>query len=215
MPRAVWIALLSVGALVILNAFAATLAHPDPAAVVAGEDLDPVSTSVVSSFGSWSSKPFAAVVLVGFLACGMAAQGITARSIYSVARDGALPASRFLARVDRHQNPSGALLATTVVACLGLLLGLDSAAIGSLITFGTAGIYVAFLLVAVAALVARLRGTWTPAGGVRLGRAGTILNAAAVAWLAFETVNIAWPRCRSPRPGRPATRCGRRRSCWR
>ncbi len=203
-PRAVWIALLSVGALVILNAFAATLAHPDPAAVVAGEDLDPVSTSVVSSFGSWSSKPFAAVVLVGFLACGMAAQGITARSIYSVARDGALPASRFLARVDRHQNPSGALLATTVVACLGLLLGLDSAAIGSLITFGTAGIYVAFLLVAVAALVARLRGTWTPAGGVRLGRAGTILNAAAVAWLAFETVNIAWPRSSLAPPGAPS-----------
>ena len=40
-PKAIWIALLSVGALVILNAVAATLAHPDPAAVVAGEDLDP------------------------------------------------------------------------------------------------------------------------------------------------------------------------------
>ena len=35
-----------------------------------------------------------------------------------------------------------------VAACLGLLLGLHSAAVGSLITFGTAGIYVAFLLVA-------------------------------------------------------------------
>jgi len=124
-PRAVWIALLSVGALVILNAFAVTLAHPDPAAVVAGGDLDPVTTAVVTSFGSWSTKPFAAVVLVGFLACGMAAQGITARSIYSVARDGVLPGSRFLAKVDRHQNPSGALVATTVVACLGLLLGLE------------------------------------------------------------------------------------------
>ena len=93
-PRAVWFALLSVGALVILNAFAVTLAHPDPAAVVAGERLDPVATAVVTSFGSWSTKPFAAVVLVGFLACGMAAQSITARSIYSVARDGVLPASR-------------------------------------------------------------------------------------------------------------------------
>ena len=40
-PRAVWFALLSVGALVILNAFAVTLAHPDPAAVVAGADVDP------------------------------------------------------------------------------------------------------------------------------------------------------------------------------
>ena len=38
-PRAIWIALLSVGALVILNAVAVTLAHPDPAAVVAGPRL--------------------------------------------------------------------------------------------------------------------------------------------------------------------------------
>ena len=51
-PRAIWIALLSVGALVILNAVAAGLAHPDPAAVVAGQDLDPVTTAVVSSFGT-------------------------------------------------------------------------------------------------------------------------------------------------------------------
>ena len=48
------------------------------------------------SFGSWSAKPFAAVVLAAFLACGMAAQALTARTIYSVARDGVLPASRFL-----------------------------------------------------------------------------------------------------------------------
>jgi len=84
-----------------------------------------------------------------------------------------------------------------------MLLGLNSAAIGSLITFGTAGIYVAFLLVALAALIARVRGTWKPAGRVRLGRAGVVLNAAAVAWLAFETINIAWPRESLAPPGAP------------
>ena len=202
-PRAVWFALLSVGMVVILNAFATTLAHPDPAAVVAGKDVDPVTTAVVTSFGSWSTKPFAAVVLVGFLACGMAAQGLTARAIYSIARDDVLPASRFLRTVDSRQVPRGALVATTAVACLGMLLGLNSAAIGSLITFGTAGIYVAFLLVALAALIARVRGTWKPAGRVRLGRAGVVLNAAAVAWLAFETINIAWPRESLAPPGAP------------
>jgi amino acid transporter len=193
-PRAIWIALLSVGTLVILNAVAATLAHPDPAAVVAGEDLDPVTTAVVTSFGSWSSKPFAAVVLIAFLACGMAAQALTARTMYSVARDGALPGSGFLRRVDRRRVPIGAIVVTAVIACLGLLLGLHSAAVGSLITFGTAGIYVAFLLIALAALIARVRGTWKPAGRVQLGRVGVVINALAVLWLAFETVNIAWPR---------------------
>jgi amino acid transporter len=202
-PAAIWIALLTVGTLVILNAVAVALAHPDPAAVVAGEDLDPVTTAVVTSFGSWSTKPFAAVVLLAFLACGMSAQALTARCIYSIARDGVLPGSRFLRRVDRRRVPIGAIAATTLVACLGLLLGLRSAAVGSLIAFGTAAIYVAFLLVALAALVARVRGTWTPAGHVRLGRAGLVVNALAVAWLAFETVNIAWPRSSLAPPDAP------------
>jgi amino acid transporter len=193
-PAAIWIALLTVGALVILNAVAVTLAHPDPASVVRGEDVDPVTTAVVSSFGSWSSKPFAAVVLIAFLACGMSAQALTARTMYSIARDGALPGSRFLRRVDRRRVPVGAMVVTAVVACLGLLLGLESAAVGSLIAFGTAAIYVAFLLIALAALIARLRGTWRPAGRIQLGRAGVVVNVLAVAWLAFETVNIAWPR---------------------
>ena len=193
-PKAIWIALLSVGTLVILNAVAATLAHPDPAGVVAGEDLDPVTTAVVTSFGSWSTKPFAAVVLVAFLACGMAAQALTARTMYSIARDGTLPASRFLRTVDRRRAPIGAILVTSAIACLGLLLGLDSAAVGSLIAFGTAAIYFAFLLIALAALIARLRGTWRPAGRIQLGRLGLVVNVLAVAWLAFETVNIAWPR---------------------
>ena len=187
-PRAIWIALLSVGALVILNAFATTLAHPNPADVAAGKDLDPVSTAVVSSFGDWSSKPFAAVVLLAFLACGMAAQGGTSRGIYSVARDGVLPGSRFLRKVDRRQAPIGGIVATTVIAWLGLLLGLEATAIGSLITFGTAAIYCAFLLTAIGALYARTQGMLSRA------RSRVVLNVLAVAWLAFETVNVAWPR---------------------
>jgi amino acid transporter len=193
-PAAIWIALLTVGTLVIVNAVAVTLAHPDPASVVRGEDVDPVTTAVTSSFGSWSSKPFAAVVLIAFLACGMSAQALTARTMYSIARDGALPGSRFLRRVDRRRVPVGAIVVTAVVACVGLLLGLESAAVGSLIAFGTAAIYVTFLLIALAALVARMRSTWRPAGRIQLGRAGVVVNLLAVAWLAFETVNIAWPR---------------------
>jgi hypothetical protein len=46
-------------------------------------------------------------------------------------------------------------------------------------------------MTAVAALVARSRGSWRPLVVRRYGR---IVNILAVAWLAFETVNIAWPR---------------------
>jgi amino acid transporter len=193
-PKALWIALLTVASLVILNAVAATLAHPDPRAVVEGRDADPISTAVVTSFGSWSAKPFAAVVLTAFIACGMAAQALTARTIFSLARDDALPGSRALRVVDRRRVPAGAIAVTTLLACLGLLLGLNTAAVGSLIAFGTAAIYVSFLMAALAALISRLRGTWRPAGAIWLGRVGTVANALAVGWLAFETVNVAWPR---------------------
>jgi hypothetical protein len=49
-------------------------------------------------------------------------------------------------------------------------------------------------MTALAALISRLRGTWRPAGAIRLRRVGTVANALAVGWLAFETVNVAWPR---------------------
>jgi amino acid transporter len=202
-PRTVWVAMLSVGAIVVLNAVAITLAHPDIRQVVQGGDVDPVSTAVVTAVGDWFEKPFAAITLTAFLACGLAAQNISARAIYSVARDGVLPGSRWLRRVDRRQVPRTALAVTAVVAWAGLLLGLRASAIGSLITFGTAGIYVAFLLLAVAGLVARTRGTWRPAGHVQLGRVGLISNVLAVAWLSFETVNIAWPRTSVAPPGAP------------
>jgi amino acid transporter len=156
---------------------------------------------VTASFGTWATRPFAAVVLVAFLACGVASQALTARTIYSVARDGVLPASRLLGRVDRRQVPLGATVVTTVVACLGLLLGLDATAVGSLIAFGTAAIYLSFLLIAIAALVARLQGRWTP-GGAHPGLR-TAVNALAVLWLAFETINIAWPRTSLAPPGAP------------
>jgi amino acid transporter len=194
-PRALWWALLSVGFIVIANAVGVVLAHPDAAQVVAGHDLDPVTTTVVSSFGSWSAKPFAAMVLVAFFACGLAAQGLTARTIYSVARDDVLPGSRRLKRVGaRRRSPNAATLVVTVAGCAGLLLGLEATAIGSLITFGTAIIYLVFLLIAFAALVARLRGRWVPAGQVRFRHFGTLVNLLAVVWLTFEFVNIMWPR---------------------
>ncbi|MEV6654535.1 APC family permease [Streptomyces sp. NPDC051219] len=202
-PRAMWWALLGVGLVVILNAMAVALAHPAPAAVVAGEDLDPVTTAVITAFGSWSDKPFVAVVLVGFLACAMASQGGAARGVYSLARDGVFPFSRHVRKVNRRQAPIGGLIASTAVSCGGLLLGLNATAIGSLIAFGTAATFLPFFLVSLAALIARLRGTWVPSGHIRLGRRGTFLNVLAVLWTAFEVVNVCWPRAVLAPPGAP------------
>ena len=141
-PRAVWIALLSVGALVILNAFATTLAHPNPADVAAGKDIDPVSTAVVvarSATGRASRSRRSCCSPSSPAA--WPRRAATARGIYSVARDGVLPGSGFLRK---RRPPPGADRRDRrgdVIAWAGLLLGLEATAIGSLITFGTAAIY--------------------------------------------------------------------------
>ncbi|MFI2760693.1 APC family permease [Streptomyces echinatus] len=201
-PRALWWALLSVGTLVIMNAIAVSLAHPRPARVVTGRDRNPVGTAVVSAFGTWSAKPFSAVVLIAFFACGLAAQGLTARTLYSMARDDVLPASRLLRRTNSRQAPGGAIAAVVVVSCAGLLLGLRATAIGSLITFGSAVIYLVFLLIASAHLRAQL-GAGPGGGQVPVARRGLVVTVLAVAWPAFEFVNIAWPRAILAAPGAP------------
>ncbi|MFE2426993.1 APC family permease [Streptomyces sp. NPDC059373] len=198
-PRAMWWALLSVGVVVILNAMAVALAHPHPADVVAGKDVDPVTTAVTTAFGSWSDKPFVGVVLVGFLACAMASQGGAARGLYSLARDGAFPFSRQVRKVNGRQAPIGGLVASTLVSASALLLGMNATAIGALIAFGTAATFLPFFLTPLAALIARLRGTWQG----RNGDKGTVLNVLAVLWAGFELVNVCWPRVLLAPPGAP------------
>jgi hypothetical protein len=57
-------------------------------------------------------------------------------------------------------------------------------------------IYLVFFLIALAALVARLRGTWSRARAGRSRRFGlpALVNLLAVLWQGFEFVNVAWPR---------------------
>jgi hypothetical protein len=83
------------------------------------------------------------------------------------------------------------------------MFGLDTRAVNTLITFGSGGYYITFWLVCVAALYARLTGRWTPAGRFSLGRLALPVNVAAVVWLTFEAINIAWPRSVLAPPGAP------------
>lgn len=98
------VALLSVGVLVIPDAVATTLAHPDLGAVVAGHDVDPVQT---------------AVVLAAFLACGIAAQSVSARAMYSIDvrvtnnGDGTFTALYQIPGPERIYGPDGQLLNTS------------------------------------------------------------------------------------------------------
>jgi amino acid transporter len=200
-PRAILFSLSSVGAVIILNAMAIGLSFEDTEGVMSGEVLDPVTPAVIGAFGSWVEKPFEIVVLAAFVACGIAVQATATRVLFSLSRDRMLPASGVLRRVGRNQVPLGALAVAAVVSACGLLFGLNTRAVYSLITFGSGGYYITFWLVCAAALYARLSGRWVPAGRFSLGRFALPVNIAAVAWLTFEAINIAWPRSVLAPPG--------------
>ncbi|MFD0346847.1 APC family permease [Kitasatospora aburaviensis] len=209
-PRAMWWALLSVGAVVVLNAVSVELAHPDPAAVVRGEDLDPVTTAVTAGFGDWAAKPFVVVVLISFTACLMASQGGAARGLYSLARDGVFPFAAKVRKVNRHRAPIGGLVAATLVSAAALPLGLESTAMGSLITFGTAATFLPFFLLCLAALLARLRTGWRPAARSPTGGSGRWSTPWRWCGPGWRWSTSAGRAPSSRRPARPGTRCGPR-----
>jgi len=203
-PRAILRSMLVVGLTVMLTAFAVTLSFKDPAAVVSGQIIDPVTPAVTDAFGAWAERPFVAIVLIAFVACVVSVQTYIGRAIFGMARDGILPASGLLRRVDRRKVPMAAMVASTLLASLGLGLGLNATAVGTLIAFGSGGFFFVFLIVTASALHARVSGRWDPAkGALQLGRKGLAINAFAVLWLLFEAINVAWPRELLAPPGAP------------
>lgn len=125
------------------------------------------------------------LVVFGFFSCGTAIQAAAARLIYSYSRDNALPASKALRVVSgRFGTPVSALVVAAVVPALFSLLvhftptkplhigfityPANVNALFILVSFGVSGIYLAFQMVVVGGLVARLRG-WRPDGDFTLG----------------------------------------------
>ena len=149
------------------------------------------------------------LIIFAFFSCGSSVQGAGTRLAFSYARDGALPASSWVARVSpRHKMPVNALLVGTVVTVLFVLLTFISPnhnvhfgfitypantnVLVSLVSFGVSGIYLSFLLTVIAATIARARG-WIPQGAFRLGRWAWPVNIAALAYLGLMFVNIVVP----------------------
>lgn len=192
-PRAIVISLLSVGLVDFLAAVALMLAHPDIGAVVSGAAADPVSGAVVAGLGSWAGGPFLAVVVIGFIACGIAVQATAVRVVYSYSRDGMVPFSRVWRRVStRNQSP---IFAVFLVAVLSSLAFSYANVLEVLVSFATGGYYIGFLAPVAALLYLRMRGRWTPGTPrPRFARLAVVVNSVAALWLTFQLVNIAWPR---------------------
>ena len=149
------------------------------------------------------------LVVFAFFSCGTAIQAAAARLIYSYSRDNALPASRALRVVsERFRTPVTALLVAAVVPALFSLLvhftptkplhlgfityPANVNALFILVSFGVSGIYLAFQMVVVGGLVARLRG-WRPDGKFTLGAWALPIYVGAAVYGVAMLLNIVIP----------------------
>ncbi|MBP1158533.1 amino acid permease [Rhodococcus sp. PvR099] len=168
---------------------------------LATEGLPYVLTSILSS--PWGTLLLIDVAIAVFV-CTLAIQTAASRLMFSMARDGRLPASSVLSRVNpRTGTPiaPSVLIGLLCVAVLAVNVG-NSAIFTTLSSVCIVLIYLAYLMVTVPLLVRRLSG-W-PTGGPQvdaegrplfsLGKFGIPVNIAAVLYGALMVVNLSWPR---------------------
>ncbi len=149
------------------------------------------------------------LIIFAFFSCGSSVQGAGSRLAFSYARDGALPASKWIAHVSpRFKTPANALLGGAVVTVLFVLLEFASPTknvhilwftypantnvLVSLVSFGVSGIYLSFLLTVIGAGIARMRG-WVPEGKFRLGRWAWPVTIVAGVYLLAMLLNVVLP----------------------
>ncbi|HQU63192.1 MAG TPA: APC family permease [Nitrosomonas sp.] len=201
-PRAIFLALSAVGAVVLFNSASLILAFDHEALTNASKTADPVTPLIADRFGQWIEKPFSGIVMIAFLACGASVVKYTSRIVFSMAREGNMPT--ILSHVTANKTPRNAILCTVTLSGLGLLLGLNDGAVATVIAFGTGGLYAMFAMTTGVGLYTRLTGRWNPAlGELKLGAWGLVINTVAFVWSIFELVNIAWPRTYAIAPDAP------------
>ncbi|AVH59733.1 MULTISPECIES: amino acid permease [Streptomyces] len=165
--------------------------------------VDGLSYVLTSSLGDGVGRALLADVVVAIAVATLAIQTAACRMLFSMARDHQLPFSRRLAKVNpRTGMPSAPAMAVGILAAALLLLNFASPE--AFLAIGTTCIvmlYLAYAMVTGPLLVRRLRGEFTAHGtdetGARLfslGRWGVPVNAIALLYGLFMTVNLAWPR---------------------
>jgi amino acid transporter len=179
-----------------------------PASGIGGVVSGGINT-ILGTLPAWLQDFFLAIVVIAFFSCGTAVQGAGARVAFALARDGAVPLSDKLKRLSpRHRTPVNAIVVGVIVPFLFLLLVMINpsrnihilwfdypahvTALYALVSFATSGIYLAFFLTVLGALIARVRG-WRPSGAFTLQQWGVPVTVGAALYLFAMLLNIVWP----------------------
>ncbi len=200
-PRAILWAIGSASVLGLLLILSGLMAARDPLDPALGRPDGGLARIATDALGPGVGGVFLGVVAVAIASCALAVQTGAVRLMFAMARDGLLPGSRSLSKVDAStRTPIGPALVVGLLAVVLLLLNANHPSVVEAIgSVSVVWINLAYLLVTIPLLVARFRG-W-PRGSdddssprFRLGRWGMPLNAVAVTWGIAIVVNTGWPR---------------------
>jgi amino acid transporter len=194
-PKAMRMTIYIGGFAAMLVCLAFVLAVPDLNAVFSGRDTDPVVTVLRTAMGDFGLRAVIAVVMVSFLSCLISLEAATSRLLFSYGRDRMIFGSARLSTLSPHTHvPINALLLAGIVPAFIAIAGLFlEKMVQTIVVSSAAGIYVAFQMIVLAALIARAKG-WKPSGAFRLGTWAWPVNLGALAYGVLAIINMVWPR---------------------
>jgi amino acid transporter len=135
------------------------------------------------------------VVSAAIFVCCLSIQTSTIRLCFGMARDDALPGSKWLSEVNRDlHTPVWSCIAIGVLAFVPML---QFAGAGIVAIAATGMIYLSYLIGNLALLRARLGGWPRAKAPFSLGRWGLPTTILALAWGGGMLINFAWPRVQS------------------
>ena len=182
-PRAMYLTIFVGGISALMSFVGYVLAAPNLAAIVSGDDPNPIPSILEAALGPIGAKIFLVVACMAFLSCVLSLQAAASRLLHSFARDGMLPASGWLSKLSpRTQVPTNALIVASVIPLIiCVVVFVLPNALVQVTSFAVLGIYVAFQSIVLAALRQRAKG-WKPAGPFNLGAWGVVVNIGALAY---------------------------------
>jgi amino acid transporter len=193
-PKAMILTVICGGVSALLITLGILMALPDMANAVNGKIADPVTPALVHSVGGLGSK-LALVSLIICITSGTASiLASTSRLMFALGRDKTIIASGFFSKMNHREQPMNSILSVSLVSLAIVSIGFLSAnAVTDIISFATTGIYTAFQMVVLAALIAGFRG-WLPTGSFSLGKFGPVVRFFALVLGVSTIINLAWPR---------------------
>ena len=188
-PRGIVLSVAVSGVVGFFMLLAVTLAIGDLAATV--RSPNPFIFVLQAALGERFGSALVWTVMGAMWFCGLASVTSNSRMLFAFARDGGLPASRFVARVSpRYRSPHVAIWASTAAA---FAIAIWARAYAVMVALSTIALYASYALPIGLKVRRWLTRASVDRGPFHLGRWSPVVNAVALAWIAVITVLFVLP----------------------